>query len=221
MSFMQEILKRNIPIWDKCAVAPFLCELQNGMLPLEKFRDYMIQDSIYLKHYARVYGKLIYNSTALKDIQLYYQMLSFVSDTESAVRLGYLKQFKVTDDDIELIEPLPENQNYISFMLNVAENGNVCEMLMAVLPCMMSYCYVFRKLAAEPKTVNSRYFDFIKDYADGQYYEDNKVWSDFADSKCEGLPCYEKEKLSRIFEKASLLELDFWKMAYNEKEIIA
>nr|WP_275507178.1 hypothetical protein [Clostridium coskatii] len=37
----------------------------------------------------------------MKDIQLYYSVLRFITDTESAVRLSYLKQFGMTDDDIE------------------------------------------------------------------------------------------------------------------------
>lgn len=215
MSFMQEVLKKNTPIWDKCVATPFVQELQNGTLPLEKFKDYMIQDSIYLKHYARVYGKAMYHSTILKDIQIYYSILNFVTDTESAVRLNYLKQFGMTDDDIELIKPLPENQNYIDFMLKIAEGGNVCEILMAVLPCMLSYSYIFRKIAAMPATANSRYYDFIQDYSEDEYFESGKLWSDFADKKCNDLTVAEQEKLSSIFKQASLLELDFWKMAYR------
>ena len=46
-------------------------------------------------------------------------MLNFVNDTESEVRLDYLKQFYITDDDIELIAPLPENQNYIDLCLRL------------------------------------------------------------------------------------------------------
>lgn len=215
MSFMQDVLQHNIPIWDKCAAAPFVQELQQGTLPLEKFKNYMIQDSIYLKHYARVYGKAIYHSTVLKDIQIYYSILNFVTDTESAVRLSYLKQFGMTDDDIEFITPLPETQNYIDFMLKVAEGGNICEILMAVLPCMLSYSYIFRKIAAKLDAADTRYYDFIQDYSDDKYFESGKCWSDFADQKCSGLTVTEQEKLSRIFEQASLYELDFWKMAYR------
>lgn len=160
MSIMKEVLEQNTPIWDECAAMPFVRELQAGTLPFEKFKKYLIQDSIYLKHYARIYGKAMYHSTTLKDIQLYYSILNFVTDTESTVRLDYLKQFGMTDDDIELIKPLPENQNYIDFMFEIAERGNICEILMAVLPCMLSYNYIFRKVAAEPETSNSRYFDF-------------------------------------------------------------
>lgn len=216
MPFMEEVLKRNIPIWDKCADTPFVAELQAGILPFEKFKNYMIQDSIYLKHYARVYGNAMYHSTVLKDIQLFYSILSSVTDTESAVRLNYLKQFGMTDDDIEPIAPLPENQNYIDFLLDAAESDSVCEMLMAVLPCMLSYSYIFRKIAAMPDTANSRYLDFIQDYAEDGYFESCKLWSAFADKKCTAMPQKEQERLRRVFEQASLLELDFWKMAYRE-----
>ena len=51
----------------------------------------MVQDIIYLKHYARVYGKAIFHSTNFRDIQIYYSILSFFTDTESAIRINYLK----------------------------------------------------------------------------------------------------------------------------------
>ncbi|SCG83030.1 transcriptional activator TenA [Proteiniborus sp. DW1] len=215
MSFMEETLKSVLPIWDSCIETPFVQEVKNGILPMEKFKNYMIQDSIYLKHYARIYGKAMYHSTTLKDIQLFYSALCFVTDTESAIRLSYLKRFGLTDSDIEGIEPLPENQNYIDFMMDMAEEGNICKILMAVLPCMLSYSYIFRKIAAEPETKKSRYWDFIEDYADERFVESCKLWSDFAEEKCAILPNHKKKELIGIFEKASLLELDFWKMAYN------
>lgn len=215
MSFMQKTIKQNIPIWDMCAKTPFVREMQSGELPFEKFKQYMIQDSIYLKNYARIYGKAIYHSTSLKDIQVYYSVLNFVTDTESAVRLNYLKQFGMTDDDIEFIDPLPENQEYIDFMLDVAEQGNICEILMAALPCILSYSYIFRKIAAAPESRQSRYWDFIQDYADDRYIKDYKVWCEFADTKCNHLPEKTQKRLSEIFEKTSKLELNFWNMAYR------
>lgn len=217
MSLMEKILNLNTPIWDKCADTPFVREIQDGTLPFECFKEYMIQDSIYLKNYARIYGKAIYHATTLKDIQVYYTMLNFVTDKESLVRLNYLKQFGLTDDAIEFINPLPENQNYIDFLFEIAERSNEYEILMAVLPCMLSYSYVFRKIANEPESRKSRYWDLIQDYADDLYADSCKKWCAFADKKCEKLCITEQKKLSSIFEKASLLELDFWNMAYRRE----
>lgn len=217
MSFMEEVLTRNIPVWDKCIATPFVQDLKNGNLCPEVFKTYMVQDSIYLKNYARIYGKAIYHATALRDIQLYHSILGFVTEAESAVRLRYLRQFGMTDDDIESVSPLPETRSYIEFLFRVAERGNSREILMAVLPCMLSYSYIFCRIAARPESRDSKYWDFIQDYADSQYARDCRKWQDYADRKCEGLAVPEYAMLHRVFEQASLLELDFWNMAYRQE----
>lgn len=218
MSFMKETVAQSLPIWDACLNSPFIRELKEGTLPPDKFHLYMIQDSIYLKHYARVYGKAIYHAASLRDIQVFYSMLSFLTESESAVRLRYLSDAGLTDDDIEDYPPLPENQNYINFMMETASRGNINEILMAVLPCMLSYSYLFRALVSGAEPVSPVYFDFITDYADDGYHRACISWSQFADAKCAGLSQEEKSALQAIFRQGSLLELDFWNMAYRTTE---
>lgn len=220
LSLRAESAAAEQEVFDRLKEQAAAWEEQAGRtLFLDKALEYMIQDSIYLKNYARIYGKAIFHAATLREIQLYYSMLNFVNDTESEVRLDYLKQFCITDDDIELIAPLPENQNYIDFMFEIASHGKNEEILMAVLPCMLSYSYIFRKLASVPTSRESRYWDFIKDYADEQYAESCKEWSAFAEHKCAGLSEANKKYLADIFEKASLLELAFWKMAYRNERM--
>lgn len=218
MSFMNEIVQDSMPIWEACIRTPFIQELTSGTLPMEKFKQYMIQDSIYLKNYARVYGKAIYCSTSLRDIQLYYNILNFVTDTESAVRIKYLEQFGLTDDDIEHIPLLPANESYVRFLLDTAAKNDVPQMLMAVLPCMLSYSYIFRAIMNCSAQSGTRYQDFIADYAEESYAHDCSLWCHFADEKCSLFNEREKKHLQSIFRKASLLELDFWEMAYGEIE---
>lgn len=52
-----------------------------------------------------------------------------------------------------------------------------------------------------------------------QYAESCKEWSAFAEHKCAGLSVANKKYLADIFEKASLLELAFWKMAYRNERM--
>lgn len=81
------------------------------------------------------------------------------------------------------------------------------------------YSYIFRKLAAEPESRQSRYWDFIRDYADEKYADSCREWCAFADQKCNEIPEMKQKNLADIFEKASLLELDFWMMAYKNEEM--
>lgn len=216
MAFMDETVEKNIPIWEECAETPFIRELRAGILPEEKFRRYMIQDSIYLKQYARVCGMAIYLSGNLKDIQMWHSLLGQVAEGESSVRLSYLKKYGLTDGEAEKMKPLPANRKYIDFLTDTAERGNVLEILMAVLPCMLSYSYIFRKAAKEQGRSGSEYFAFIQDYAEEKYFRECSDLCSFAEEKCRDLPREEKERLGGIFRQASLMELDFWKMAYDD-----
>lgn len=215
MTFMESLLQQNYPIWDKCADTPFVQKLKNGTLPTAHFREYMIQDTIYLKHYARVFGKAIYHATALKDIQTYHSLLGFVTDAESAVRFHYLAQSGITQEDAEQTAPLPETQHYIDFLHKTAASEDNCAILMATLPCMLSYSYIFQAIAKAPESRQSPYWDFIADYADDLYAKQCKEWCAFAQQKCEPLSQSDLETMCRIFKQASLLELDFWNMPYR------
>ncbi len=217
MSFMEETIEKVLPIWNACKESRFIREMKSGSLPMEKFKFYMIQDSIYLKNYARIYGLAIFQATCLKDIQFYYSILCFVTESESALRLNYLKQFGMNDDDIEHISPARENQQYIDFMLDIAKQGDNRKILMALLPCMLSYTYIFHSIADEADTQQSPYWDFIQDYSDEGILKEYKAWCDYADACFADCDNDEKAELQLIFKKASLLELNFWEMAYHAK----
>lgn len=217
MTFLQEAVKQSLDIWEQCIELPFIQELKTGELPFDKFTKYMIQDSIYLKKFARIYGKAIYHAVTLREIQMYYSMLNFVNDGESVVRLEYLKKSGLTDDDIELLEELPENKAYTDFMFEVAERGDNREIMMTILPCMLSYCYIFRKMVKEQQGIEkTKYADFIFDYASDGYLKRCEEWSIFADNLCKDTEMEQAERLKEIFRTASLYELDFWKMAYGK-----
>ena len=96
MSFMEGILKQNISVWDKCIATMFVQDMKHGKLPAEDFKEYMVQDSIYLKNYARVYGKAIYHAETLREIQLYYSILNFVTDYSGNLQ----RNRKAGDQDI-------------------------------------------------------------------------------------------------------------------------
>ncbi len=213
MSFMQELLAENKPLWDQCVETPFVKELKEGTLCFDKFKSYLIQDSIYLQHYSHVYGKAIYCSKTFEDIEQFYSALSIILGDEADYRLTCLAPYGITDEDLEQTKPHPVNQNYIDFLEGAAKTDDLLEMLMAILPCMLGYSYVFKKIAPDAKP--SEYSDFIRDYASGDFAEMERCWCAFTDKKCKGLTAEEEAKYAGIFKRASELELAFWNMSYE------
>lgn len=216
MTFMEEVLQAARPVWDRCLETPFLRELRDGTLAVERFRRYMIQDSIYLKHYARMFGWAVYHAVSLEEIRMFYRGMGFVTERESAVRLSWLAEWGLTDTDVEEMDILPENRAYIAFLETAALQEDTAYMLMTTLPCMLSYSYIFRKTAAG--CADSVYRDFIADYAEDAYAQECEDWTAFAQARCAGFSEERRRELQAVFEKGSLLELAFWKMAYGDCE---
>lgn len=217
MSFVKKVVDDSMDIWNQCLNHPFLQEMATGTLPEEKMKVYMIQDSLYLRDYARMYAAAIYNSHTIHDIQLYYMLLGFVTEGESVTRLNYLKKFGLTDEDIDKMSPLPENKAYTSHMLKYAEKGEIPEILMAVLPCLFSYVYIFRKLVETiPDIEKSKYIDIIHDYSIDDYVKTCEDFGKFTEEKCKGLSEERKSELLKIFRISSECELNFWEMAYKD-----
>ena len=52
-SFSEQLKAEAEPIWSRIFRQPFLLEIKDGNLPLEKFRYYLAQDYLYLEGFAR------------------------------------------------------------------------------------------------------------------------------------------------------------------------
>jgi thiaminase/transcriptional activator TenA len=217
MGFVQEMIDGSMDLWNGYLVHPFLLELADGSLPEEKIKRYIIEDSLYLKGYARVFAIGLLKAQSMADMVLMSKMITGTVEGEYATRDRYLKGFGMNPDDWEQFIPSKENQAYVDFMIQCAEEGELPEVLAATLPCMLSYCYIGRELVKkDPNGVKqSRYADIIDDYANDAYYESCQKNIAYADRIFENLSDERKEKLKAMFRKASEYEMDFWEMSYQ------
>lgn len=213
MSLMKNLLQHNQPIWDACIATPFLRKLAGGDLPPAHFAGYMLQDAIYLTHYARSVGSAVACANELAEMQLFSELLRAVTSDELRVRFAVLNDYGLSAADIAKAAPLPACKAYLDFLDQACAMRDQRVLLMALLPCMLSYSYIFRKLASDPTSRASTYWPFIRDYADTTFADDCARWQTFADQRCQNLPLREQQRLAARFTRASQLELRFWLMA--------
>lgn len=213
LPFMGKVLAENLPIWDECIEQDFVQKLKKGTLEKSKFKNYMIQDSVYLKNYARMFGRAIYNAQTMAEIRMFYSVLNFANDVETQARLDFLKQYDIDEKAIEAATPLPANQAYIDYMMKQAKEGTNRHILMAILPCMLSYAYIFDKINQDPEK-GETYQAFIDDYVEDEVGSDAKTWIAFAEKMCADSSEAEKQELAQIFKEGSYCELAFWQMDY-------
>lgn len=216
---IEEAIAQCIDLWEQCFRHPFLEDMRRQALPQEMFLHYLIEDTKYLKDYARVFGMGVYKSTSMKEITLFYDMLKFVEANEGAARVLMLKQ---EGYDVEALENKPQEtitKAYTDFLLQTAETGSTKEMLFATLPCMLSYAYIGKRwLAEDPDSITqSPYRLWIDEYTCQAYRLRCQAWIQQTNALCETVDAVEKQHLFALFHTASVHELRFWDMSYQWK----
>ena len=220
MSFVRSCIEECLPIWKQCLESPFLARMEADTLEEECFKGYIIDDSLYLREYAKVFAWGMTKAKTLAEIKNYYSLMSFVNSGEGNTRIKYLKKWGLDDASIQHLPLRKQNADYVQTMLTEAQNGSGApECMMAVLPCVISYSWIFKQMVARtPSVLEGKYADMVKDYVDPGYDVVCDEWIDFTDSVCEGLSEQQLEHCRDIFKKCSQHELNFWTMSNRARE---
>ena len=52
-TFVQQLVQESLPVWEKCLHSEFLTHLADGTLDEACFKGYIVEDSLYLREYAK------------------------------------------------------------------------------------------------------------------------------------------------------------------------
>ncbi len=231
--------KRIAPIWDKYTHHPFTTALGNATLPLSTFKKYLVQDYLYLTHFARTYALASYKSTDMQQIASSVSIVVHIQK-EMEMHLAYCEEmFGMKKAEIEAA---PESQActaYSRYVLDVGMRGDVLGLYVALAPCLIGYGVVAERLAAmarlseeqnggdgeggnggEEKQVankvrreGNRYWKWVENYTAEDYREavvkGKQVIEDEV-VRLGGLGKGRAEELVEIFRRATEMEIAFW-----------
>ena len=167
MSFLDGCIQDSLPVWRACLDTEFLRGIADGTLDEACFKGYIVDDSLYLREYSKVFAWGILHSRDMEEIRNYYSLLSFVNEAEDSTRRYYLKRYHLKDEAIQPLPLRPQNQAYVDYMLRTAQNADdAADCMMACMPCMLSYGWIFGQLLkTAPAVQSSPYATFVNDYA--------------------------------------------------------
>lgn len=219
LPFVSALVQADLPVWEQCLQTEFLQKMENGTLSEDCFKSYLVEDSLYLREYAKIFAWGMTKATTMAAMRTYYSLLSFVQENEDLTRLRYLEQYGLREADIQSLPLRPESRAYLDCMIDAARNGEgEAECLMACLPCMLSYGWIFQKLLEEkPSVQDTLYGALVVDYAGKGYEAACRDWAAFAEKVCEGLSDERLARCREIFHACSEHELNFWAMAASPR----
>ena len=222
MTFTQELIEKNLSVWQQCLDSPLLQQLGAGTLDEACFKGYIVDDSLYLREYAKVFAWGMTKAEDLEAIRTYYSLLSFVNEGEGATRLVYLNRYGLDDASIQHLPQRPENLAYTDCMVKAARDGQGApECMMACLPCMLSYIWIFEKLLeAHPEAADTVFGPLVREYVSKEYGDVCRQWAVFADGVCEGMDEARKARCREVFRACSQHEYNFWRMCEQPRDDI-
>lgn len=220
MKFTERLFESVSEIWEKTHEHPFVVGMGNGDLPVESFIRYMKQDYVYLIDYSKLFALGTVKARDVETMAAFAKLLHEILHGEMELHRGYAARFGITEGQLEETKPTPMNLAYTRYMLNVAQNGSLEELISALLPCMWSY-WEIGKMIAEKYPGSSEhplYGEWVKMYSSDEFGSLALWLMDMLNEFAEGKPERELAVLEEHFLTTSRFEYLFWDMVYQGGE---
>lgn len=220
MKFSEILYEKVNGIWTKTHQHPFVVGLGTGEVPVESFIRYMKQDYVFLIDYSKLFALGAVKANDIGTMAAFAKLLDETLHGEMDLHRQYAERFGITHQQLEETEPTPMNLAYTRYMLNVAQNGSLEELVSALLPCMWSYWEIGKMLAEKyPGSIGHPLFgEWIRMYSSDEFGS-LAVWLiDLLDQLTEGKPERELKVLEDHFLTTSRFEYLFWDMVYQGGE---
>lgn len=213
-----ELLKKNAqPILQKQFEHPFVKGLGDGTLPLDKFRYYMIQDSLYIVEYARAMAWVAPLMPEVKDILSMLDAAKQSFQIEAMLKEQYFKQFGITLEDALRAEFSPTCKAYIDHLFRYTRNGTLAEGMAAILPCGWVYIEIGHRFTSGKKIPdNHPYKLWLITYAVPEFRDMVDWWFEILDTAVIGYPKRELFHIEEIFQQSCRYEWMFWDLGWKK-----
>ncbi len=203
------------PIWAAQLLHPFVKGLGDGSLEEERFKRWVLQDYRYLKELARVFAWATAKADRLDSMSWYARVLNLTLNTEMGLHREYATRFGLTDDELEGEPMWPTTRAYTDFLVRTSADGDMLDLLAALLPCAWGYVHLAQRLAESDPPRDQRYRDWIAQYASREFADVRDWLRNELDALAEGISPEKTARLTEIFLVSSRYEWQFWEMCWK------
>jgi thiaminase/transcriptional activator TenA len=192
---------------------PFVTGLTDGSLPAASFAFYVVQDTLYLRDYARALAALASRAPDAAGTEMFARHAAEVGTVERALHESLLADLGI---GAASAEPAPTTAAYTSYLLATVAHGSYAEGVAAVLPCYWIYREVGRELLAAGSP-DPRYQRWIDTYGGAEFGATvEEVLAVTGRLGAVAGPA-ERALMHRHFRVTSRYEWMFWDMGYRQE----
>jgi thiaminase (transcriptional activator TenA) len=206
------------PIWQAQLAHPFVRGIGDGTLDEERFKRWVRQDYRYLVEFARVFAWAAAKADRLESMSWYARALDVTLNREMELHRRYAGRFGIGREELEREPMWPTTRAYTDFLVRTAADGDMSELLAALLPCAWGYAHIGQHLAVDERPANARYGEWIDQYASPESAETAAWLRGELDRLDDGIGPRSRARLIELFTLSSRYEWQFWEMCWQGEE---
>jgi thiaminase/transcriptional activator TenA len=201
--------------WRSYTRHQFVLSLASGDLPEACFRRYLVQDYLFLIHFARAWGLAIYKSDTIEEMRRAQRFVAATLDVEIGLHIDYCRGWGLSEAAMASKPEAPATIAYTRFVLDRGLAGDRLDLEVALAPCIVGYAVIGSERIADPATRldGNRYREWFEMYSGSDYQtlaREAAAALDEQFSRRGGEGRF--PSLASIFGTAARLEADFWQM---------
>jgi thiaminase (transcriptional activator TenA) len=207
--------------WEGYVSHEFVRALGAGTLPERAFRHFLIQDYLFLIHFARAHALACFKSATLADIRANAAAVTAIVDVEMPLHISYCAKWGISEAQMEAAPEAMETMAYTRFVLERGLAGDLLDLQAALAPCLTGYGEAAERLIRDPATRldGNPYAEWIAAYTSDGYRNAVRAAIDALDrlGATHGAEA-RYPSLRATFTAATRLEAAFWDMGWAAQD---
>lgn len=216
MRFTDDLLAAALPVWQRQLEHPFVRGIADGSLPEATFRNWVLQDYVYLVDFSRVFAWAAAKADRLESLGWYVAAANLTLNVEMALHRAYAARFGISAAELERQEAWPTTRAYTDFLVRTAADGDMADLVAALLPCVWGYVWLAGELTREGRPpADQRYADWIAQYTSPEFTAAADWLRAELDRHAASAAAEKRRRLTELFLLSSRYEWQFWEMCWR------
>ena len=210
--------EKNLKNWLLYTKHDFVNLLSSDSLEEKYFLNYLIQDYLFLIQFSKAWSLAVLKSDTLEEMKIAANTVNDLINFEMELHIKLCGSYNISKNDLESANEENENIAYTRYVLELGYSGDFLDLLSALAPCVLGYGEIGMN-GKNLKIKTLMYQKWIDTYSSDEYQDVCKNVANLIDQAfllrlgSDYINTYKWNKVNKIFNKATLLEIDFWNMA--------
>ena len=194
---------------------PFVRELGNGALPLNKFQYYLKQDYVFLINYCKVLALAASKSSSENMMKRWVSLLNETLNSEMELHRNFCSDFGISISNLEKTIADTSTKNYCDFLIENANQNSEKFIAVSLLPCQWGYQEIAQNFVKNKFETKSFHKIWIDSYSSQEYQDVTNWLINHVDEIGKNSNNKEVEKYKQLFRSGIEYEIGFWDSAWN------